>query len=296
MEYGFPKLMDLRTWELLRRLMARGIFLWIDAVFPVDVVVSFYRVVRRFASAEDHKPAIEWLVRGGHYYHTQIHRLRQYDIDIRDLSQLPRNCTLRHLPDLPHSLRLRISVGKVNSVERSNGRSIIDTLPKRTSHLDIVVMDSVGADFIPDLLQSNPNLRSLVINVYGIKPVHGQPFIFPSQTCTHATYCLPWEFQGFNQITEELEFCRGRETGWRHYQWLESARSTRCPFEKLPERFEASMRELRAEINGWFDLNPSLKIVVFKLSAGSSWCFAFNLSLYQDVRLMVCIPTKRANG
>jgi hypothetical protein len=121
MEYGFPKLMDLRTWEFLRGLMARGIFLWIDAVFPLDVVVSFYRVVHRFASAEDHKPAIEWLVRGDQYYHTQIHGLRQYDIDIRDLSQLRRNCTL-HLPDLPHPLRLRISVGKADSVERSNGR------------------------------------------------------------------------------------------------------------------------------------------------------------------------------
>ncbi len=108
-ENPLDKIMQRSTYEYIKVLMAKGIFLQITKWRHHDCVFSFFRTVHQFATETELQSIIPWIVDGERYFQTNIGGQLGYCIDIRDLPPTHRNITFQYLQNLPQPFVINVA-------------------------------------------------------------------------------------------------------------------------------------------------------------------------------------------
>jgi len=282
---GIPDMTDSTICAYLKALISRKIFFHFFKWTETDLDISFFGTVHQFSSGAELRSTLEWLIQGNYYFHKywqfrgdcsfNTHENQRYDIDIRGLSASSRNYTIQIVQNLPQPYGFKISV---YSSDSRNAMSILDILPRTISHLDISVQESIKPSLIPALIRSLLTLKSLVVNVYGrLRPSRSPTSavnLIPSQTCTWASFSIPWdpEDDEWHQFSHDFSYLRGEQVRWRCKRWD----VVDFPHGDLPEDVGSGTTELRSEITSWFHQNESVESIEFKVWAAYPWAFYFN--------------------
>ena len=98
--------------------------------------------------------------------------------------------------------------------------------------------------------------------------------LIPTQTCTSASFSIPWdpEDDEWEQFSHDFFFMRGEEVRWRYKGWI----IVDFPHEDLPEDIASGTTELRAEVTRWFHQSESIESIEFKIWGAYPWGFYFN--------------------
>lgn len=249
-------IMEPTTWTYLKAMMIKGIFFKVKRQSWPDGVLSFFRTVHMFASAEEIHSVLLWLIQGERHFQR---RNDIYAVDIRDLPPTRRNLTLQAAQDLPqHGFRI--------SIYASDSKHSGGIFPNTTSHLDLFVQENISPNFIPILIRSTRALRSLIVNVCALRSISTT---FPSHTCTHAHYSFPESAKDHVVSSFDFSFSRGGEVLWRD-------RYMQRPYKQIPEKFKTGISQLCTEVKGWFNLNATLKRIGFNVWDPYMWSHIVN--------------------
>jgi hypothetical protein len=174
------------AWNYLQTMRTRKVYFKLDKEILRDTVDIFFS-----HSPREKRSTLEWLIEGERLFPMQVQTLPRYNVDLRDLSLSAHDKTLQILHNIiPEPSRLRICI-------YNKDQSIINLLPKTTTHLDLFIMESMGPNFVPQPIRSVPGLIYLSVNVYGKK--HRQDLgkhrnrtidYSSSRSCVHSSIVL----------------------------------------------------------------------------------------------------------
>jgi hypothetical protein len=261
------------SWLYLQRYVELGLYVRIADRGDRDEepTFRFLNVALLFASETEVRQVCDWLLRGAKYFWPFLTDKLSYSFNFRGFEANTRDLTLKILKQLPFSKTPHLTISLWSSDTAVSLPSLMELLPKRTSHFEVYMHDVVDADILPSLVSSLDYFDKLTYFTCNLasRVMHGG--ITPWLSARAIDFSLPMtKFR--KQVDRDRkrleflfanEFLFERQDGftWTHVKHLFLEKEIGGPFRLKDITFDVyeGTLEMRKATKEWFERHPSLQ-------------------------------------
>jgi hypothetical protein len=277
----------------LQNYKKRGVFFQVTAESYSKQYVQFYHAALRLNEKEVNS-FVAWLIYGERYFQIEADKNSEFILDLLNLKPKDRDRILTIAKGLSFEGKVEVQMSLYArdsdilyfpdpTKESTMLKNLLNT---QITSLHLSVKQSIHTKFIPSLIQTLNHLRRIVVTLPTRKPILDDDYfdttegehdgccehiLEPGAWCTRAIYsvaiaCCDLE----KSICFNLQLKVGQKPLWTMYERREDD-FQEFLYQGPWAEMESRNGEIQKELTAWFKLNSNLKLINFRVFAGSPW-------------------------